>query len=458
MKKIVLVFPRFKYPTGDIPYGLLCIASYLKKHMELDISIWDATFNPSYQEFTKYLELKKPFAVGISVSTITYNDALKIARQAKKNNAFVFTGGPHATMMPDSLINNPSIDAVVIGEGEKTCLELIKNILSGTTTPINGAWVKYNNKIIKGNEREFIKNIDEIPFPEWDLIDMRRYMQSWFQLDAYNPSIIGTNIIASRGCPFECSFCQPVLQCLFGRKVRLRSVKNCILEIKELKKRYNIGGFWFIDDTFTTSKEWTTEFCSTLIKENINLPWGCTTRANLIDESLMVLMSKAGLVKIGIGIESANNRILNQVYNKNIEIQDVINIFDLAYKYKVKTLAFFILGAPGETREDIINTINFAASLKADECTFSLFVPIPGTHIYNKMINDGIKLSDSFDNYEYYSKQPFTGKVSIKELRKLQKNAFFRCYFKTHQWTNFLKTVTSYKGLKNLFLKLKRIL
>lgn len=458
MKNFVLVFPRFRYPTGDIPYGIASIASYLRENLEIDVSIWDATFNPSTGAAEEFLRKKSPLAVGISVNTIMYKDALKIAELAKKLDSFVFVGGPHATMLPETLIKDKNIDAVVIGEGEETALEIAENLLNGEIKEVAGAWVKRDDHIFKGAKRKFISDLDKIPFPAWDLLDMEKYLASWYQLDSYDPSLIGTSFMASRGCPYNCSFCQPILDNLFGHKVRFRSPSSCIGEIKELINRYKIKSFWLLDDSFTCSKPWVRDFCNELKSAKINLPWGCTTRANLVDEEVISLMAEAGLVKIGIGIESASPRIINEVYNKQIALEEAQEALKIARKHRVKTMAFFMLGAPSETREEIQKTIDFAASLEADDCTFSLFVPIPGTNIYNKMLKDGVKLSDDYSEYEYYSKQPFEGEIPVTELRKLQRLAFFKFYSKPGRWGYLLRTISSKKGIKTLALKLKRII
>jgi len=247
--RVVLVYPRFKYPAGDIPHGPLFLASYLRENLGADVSILDTTFNPSLEYVESFLKKKKPDVVGIYVSTIAFDDALKVASIAKRLCPFVIAGGPHATIMPESLIEKDDIDVVVIAEGELTFTEIIKSLDANKgLDKIKGICFKKNGKLIKTKPREPIEDLDSIPFPAWDLLDMEKYINSWFQLDPI-PNLRGTCIIASRGCPFNCKFCQPTLRMIFGNKLRIRSPENVIGEIKRLKKEYKINALWFSDDT-----------------------------------------------------------------------------------------------------------------------------------------------------------------------------------------------------------------
>ena len=330
MKKIVLVYPRFRYPSGDIPYGIAQVASYLRQGLDAEVLVWDATFNPSHCAFEDFLARTRPAAVGIGVSTVMFGDAVRIAAAARHRGAFVFAGGPHATVLPESLLASENVDAVVMGEGEETTLELMRNFFDGGHRETAGAWIKQGETILRGAPRGFIRDLDALPDPAWDLLPMRAYMKAWYQLDAHDPGLQGTGLIASRGCPFHCSFCQPTLAKIFGDRVRFRSPQRIMSELTALVNAYGIRGFWFFDDSFTVSKKWLLEFCATLKGSGLGLPWGCTTRANLVDEESMTAMAEAGLVRMGIGIESAHPRILDGVYRKGIRVEDAVATLKLA--------------------------------------------------------------------------------------------------------------------------------
>ena len=458
MKRIALVFPRFFHPSGDVPYGLALIAAHVRTHLEADVRIWDATFNPSHEALEAWLDQTRPDIVGISVSTVMFDDALRIATAARQRGAYVFAGGPHATMRPHSLLERDVIDAVVLGEGEETTLDLLRGLVGGQTGPVAGAIVKIDGQPVQGPPRPPIADLDGLPDPAWDLLPMQQYLDAFGQLDAHDPTLRGTGLIAARGCPYRCTFCQPTLDRIFGEKLRHRSPQRIIAEIRNLVEQWSIEGYWFFDDTFTVHKKWLLSFCDALGRSGLKLPWGCTTRANLIDEESMAAMAAVGCVKIGIGIESSTPRIVEGVYKKGIRLDDAEQTLARARRHNIRTLVFFMLGAPGETRQEILNTVDYAAGLDADEATFSIFVPIPGTAIHDEMVAQGYALSPNYGDYEYYSKQPFDGLVPLAELRRIQRRAFLKFYTRPRRLGNVARAAATRKGLSSIMRKLGRIL
>ena len=207
-----------------------------------------------------------------------------------------------------------------------------------------------------------------LPFPAWDLIDMDAYFDAWGQLDSVQPGLRGVNLSGSRGCPFTCTFCAETLHTMFGRKLRQRSPESLVAELVELKKRYNIEAFWLTDDTFTTNRKYVERFCDVLEQSELNLLWGCTTRANLIPEYLIKRMQEVGLRKVGIGLESATERIREGIYEKEVSDEEVSVTVHALAQNGVQTLLFLMLGAPSETRREMLETIRLAsASLPATE-------------------------------------------------------------------------------------------
>ena len=378
---------------------------------------------------------------------------------ANKMGCPVFVGGPHPTTKPDEMMEYSFIDACVIGEGEIATVEVLQMLHRNQRHPIEGAYIRgFDGTIYPSKNRRPVEQLDSLPFPAWDLLDMQTYIDSWGQLDSFQPGIRGVNITASRGCPFSCTFCQPVLDAMFGKKLRQRSPDSVVEELIELKNRYDIEAFWFTDDTFTTNRKWVARFCSALRESNLNLYWGCTTRANLIPTEMMQEMFDVGLRKIGIGLESATDHIREELYQKGVSDDAVVQTVVTADKIGVQTLLFLMLGAPGERRRDMLSTINLASSLPAAEASFSLFVPIPGTDLHNKMKDDGYEMSEEYLDYDYYSKQPFTHEISRLQLRMLQRYAYFRFYTHPKRWKMLKKILRNEKGLRSLERKMLRIL
>jgi radical SAM superfamily enzyme YgiQ (UPF0313 family) len=278
------------------------------------------------------------------------------------------------------------------------------------------------------------------------------------QLDSVRPGLRGVNVNAARGCPFSCSFCQPVLDKMFGKKLRLRSPASVVAEIRALHARYAIEGFWFTDDTFTTRRTWVEAFCAALRESELSLVWGCTTRANLIPEDLMRTMVAAGLRKIGIGLESATTHVREGIYQKGVGADDVASTVRLARDLGVQTLLFLMLGAPGESRADMLETIRYAALLPATEASFSLFVPIPGTHLHRRMVDQGYRMSSDYTDYDYYARQPFEHELDRAALRNLQRLGYAAFYAHPYRWRSLAAIARSPAGLRSLSRKLLRIL
>ncbi len=444
-----------KYASGDPPLGPIYIASYLRSHLDANVQVIDTTFHRSYDYVFKRIVNFATDIVGIYIDTIMFNDAVNIIRMAKSLGKYVVAGGPHTTIMPDTVI--PYVDALVTGEGERAITEICRNL--PLLKPVKGAWIKDGGQIYKSDEIYTTKHLDSIPFPDLSLVEYERYMQYWHYMDATGKYLRGTNIIASRGCPFHCTYCQPTLKKMFGTNIRYRSPDNVIEEIIILKELYKIQAFMFQDDTFTINKKWISEFTDILGEKQTGILWGCNTRADTIDEELLKLMYDAGLRKLHIGAESANENILKNVYKKGIIPQQVKDVVRTAHNIGVKTLVFFMLGAPGETKLELVNTIKFARQIKSDEVTFNLTQPIPGTDLYEMLKNNpAYKLNKDFRRFDYYNKRAFQDvSLSNKMLKLLRIIGFFYVYATFGSFIYMIKHLNSANGIKRLFAKFKRV-
>jgi len=457
-KKLALIFPRFRYPSGDFPIGIGLLAAVVRAELGLEVVVCDTTFDPRLEAVAAFLDRERPDLVGVGMSTLMLGEGLAACRLAKDRGLPVFVGGPHPTTDPAGMIERPEIDAVVIGEGELVIVELVEVLLSGARRPVGGAWVRgADGAPLPSHERRPVPDLDALPWPAWDLLEMERYITAWGQLDSFRPGLRGVNVTASRGCPFTCTFCQPVLDAMFGRKLRQRSPDSVVAELSELKRRYRIEGFWFTDDTFTTNRKWVLRFCDAMEEADLRLFWGCTTRANLIAPDLMRRMHAVGLRKIGVGLESAVERIREGVYEKGVSADEVSATVRVAHEMGVQTLLFLMLGAPGEARSEMLQTIELATRLPAAEASFSLFVPIPGTDVHKRMVEEGYALSTDFTDYDYYARQPFEGEVSRRELRMIQRWAYLRFYAHPQRWRSVARAASTTSGMRSLGRKLLRI-
>lgn len=453
--KIAIIFPRYKYVSGDVPLGVCYLASCLKQKTNAEIDVIDTTFHKDKNVIKDLLNKKQYDLIGISSMSSMIDDAFWIAEFVKKNNpnTFIIIGGPHPTVLSSDTINNPNVDAICIGEGEITFTELIEN--NGNPENIKGIWYKSGKEIIKNKPREPVPDLNTIPYPSLDLIDMDNYTKCWFQMDSVKKKLKGVNILSSRGCPYNCSFCQPTLRSIFGRVVRKRSAKNIIGELKKLKETYGIKAFSFLDETFVFDKPWVMKFCDLLIKEQLGLIWACNTRANLVDEEMFAKMKEAGVRKIYMGIESGTQRILDDIYHKGITLKQIKDAVKIFKKLKLRVQGYFMIGAPTETKKEVWDTIKLAVSLPIDEATFSVTTPMPGTHLWNETKE---KISKRVADFDYYKASVYQEGVTLpeKKIERLRRIALLSFYLSPKRLSNTIRGFLSITEFRKSLLKLKR--
>lgn len=461
MSNITLIFPRFEYPSGDFSLGLAYLSSYLKhKHQGIKIDLIDTTFNPDMKYVSARLNESRPDIVGIYINTLMYANAMKVAQIAKANSTFVVAGGPHTSILPDTVIREKCIDLVCLGEGEVSFSNAVKEFYGNKNFDnIPGTWYRKNGTIIKNAPGPLIEDLDSLPFPDMSLYDVEAYIENFIQLDSYKSNLRGLSTIVSRGCPFQCSYCQPTLNTIFGRKFRIRSPLNVITELKMLKTKYNLDAVYFQDDTLTVSKKWCLEFCEAAISENLGMVWACNTRADTLDFSVMKRMKEAGLVKLKVGIESACDRIRNKLYRKGVAISQVDRLIAEANDLGIQVAGFFMLGAPTETKKEIFRTIKFAIQSDLKEANFSITVPLPGTGLFEMARKKRWNIPEKFTDFNYYHvrRPPFASSdVPSKHLELYKKLAYILFYFHPKRILHSLKTLCERKSFKKNIQKFKR--
>lgn len=462
-KKLTFIFPRFEYPSGDFSIGIAYIAGYLREKIkDIELSLIDTSFHPNMKYVQAKLKEDNPDIVAIYADTISLKRALQVAKMAKIMGKNVIFGGPHPTVMPETVISSKYVDAVCIGEGELTFEDYVKEFYKKKTnfSRVNGIWFKKNGKVIKNKERKHIDDIDKLAFPAYDFFDMEKYITRFVQLDSINPNLRGVSIIISRGCPFQCTYCQPTLNRIFGKKFRLRSPEKVVEEIKRLKRDYNINAFYFQDDTFTAMKKWVHKFCSLLKKERLGLIWGCNTRADTVDFETLKIMKSAGLVKIKVGIEAISPRIRNGIYKKNVSNKQIKDVINWCHKLKIQTTGFFMFGAPTETKKEMWKTLNFAANSHLTEANFSITNPLPQTYLYDMVKEKGGCVPTDFAKFDYYKAK--RGKMTSKDvdprwIERFKTVAYLYFYLHPNRLFVTLRSVWGVQGVKKAMLKLRRI-
>lgn len=342
----------------------------------------------------------------VSALTMNYEDGLemaKIARQANPECITVF-GGIHPTIFPDDVMLNKEVDFVCMGEGEYTVLELIQTIEKNEKfDKIQGILYKDGGKVIRNESRPLIQNLDELPFPARELLPMSEYLSAKVGRVAWELPSPSTSIITSRGCPFRCTFCSSHLT--FGRRIRFRSPENVVNEIEYLIDRYRIKGISFVDDTFILDSKRISAFCKEIRSRGVDIEWMCMGRVDTVSKDMLIDMKKAGCVSTGYGIESGSQRVLDEYIKKGITLNEAEKAIKITKEAGITSVAYFMIGTPGETLDDINKTIDFAKKLNPDAVNFSITIPMPGTEMFDTANKIGNIKANSFRDFDF-SKYP----------------------------------------------------
>ena len=459
--RLALIHPRFRYPSGDVPLGLASLAAWVRRALPVQVAIHDASFQPGLAPARRFLERYRPDFVGIGASTLMVPDALHIATMAREAGAKVVLGGPHPTLNAEGMLaEHACLDAVILGEGEQSLVALLECWLQGDggEPPAGVAWRGPDGQPMLGPPRAPIADLDQLPLPAWELLDMGRYTASWGKLDHLRPGLTGANVCASRGCPHRCSFCQPTLSKLFGRRLRQRSPAHVVSELRELHRRYRVQGFWFTDDTFTARPAWTRTFCRAYRASGLGLPWGCTSRADVLDAELIRTMAEAGMKRLGVGLEAAAERIREGIYTKGTTVEQVNEALAQAKDHGVHGFVFLMLGAPGERLGEMLETIHVAAASPAHDASFSLCVPLPGTALLKRLVDRGIPLSSCHRDYDYYTRQPFQHGLPGWVMRGLQYYGWSRFYLEPWRSRALLHSITRPRAWRAQAHRARRLL
>ncbi len=389
--KIYLVYPYLNAPYFFPPLGIVCLASYLKAR-GIETELIDLVFSSSYDLYTNRIKLSPPDVVGISTLTLTLPNALEIAKITKSlyPSCKVVLGGPHATVMPEESLADENVDLVVLGEGEETFTELIRALIQRTgLEAVKGIGFKSGGKAVFTEKRPFIQDLDVLPIPDRSLLPtFEKYLYNQTSFPFFMPPGI---IIVSRGCPFKCTFCQPMLSCLYGERVRLKSPTSVVREIEYLIDTYKVKSIYFTDDTFWANPKWAHELCALIKDRGINRKVYLLAQTNLatLDESRIRVMKDAGFVYMGFGVESGNPTIL-KVLGKTHSPEKARVIFTLCKQYGIVCSANFIIGSPGETPQTLQDSIDLMTDIKPDMKDIHYLTPTPGSALYDYCEKEGM--------------------------------------------------------------------
>jgi radical SAM superfamily enzyme YgiQ (UPF0313 family) len=449
--KVLLINPPPKQmiEPQDMPnYGHIGLG-YLSSYLEskgVACQVIDAKLQRfNIEQILSNLANSPPDVVGITAMTHEINQAGGLSEAIKKKypNTIVIVGGVHVTALPgETLEGLPFIDAVVIGEGEYTFYEFIKSIENDAGWgEIKGLAFRDRNRIKINEPREFIENLDELPFPAWHLF----------------PKTPTYSIMTARGCPYKCIFCARP----YGEKIRERSPANVVDELEYLVNRFQAKDIVFRDESFGVHRQRAAKILDLIRERSLHkkMGWVAELRVDTVKYDLVKKMKEAGCTGIGLGIESGNKDVLKAT-GKGITLEQAVEAVKIAKRVNLTTFAYFILGHPFETYETAMDTINFAAKLNTKYVSIGIMVPYPKTKVAEMAFRGegGYKILS--DNWADFNKQ-IGGALELeglkrRDLEKLQIVGYLKFYLSNFAFLRLFRMIRERR--RQIFFMLKKLL
>lgn len=359
----------------------------------------------TYGELLAKLKAQNPDIIGYSATTLGIGRAMHSAKMVKEKfpRSIFLIGGPHVSALPEETMLNSVFDVGIIGEGEVTFLELIKStrdsnydISKINFETVEGIIYRKGDSLFTTKPKNFVEDLSELPLPARDLYPpLARYHPT---PASYRKLPLG-HLLTSRGCPYLCTFCD---RKIFGTKYRKNSPEKVAEEIEELIKKYNAKEIKFYDDIFILDKNRFFKIFELVRQKGLRFPWTCHSRVDNVDKEILKEMKKMGCWQILFGLESGAQEKLN-LLGKEFSLEQVRETINLVKKEGFSIRADFIVGFPGETKESLRKTVEFAKGLNIDVAHFNVFTPFPGTELYQLALKEGKILHKDYNSYRMHS-------------------------------------------------------
>lgn len=365
------------------PLGLLYIAAWLEEN-GFPTRVFDSTFQ-SLEILKKTILEEKPDLVGIYTNLMTKLNVLWIIQFIKSREDLkstkIILGGPEVRNHKEKFLEYGA-DIIVFGEGEETMLDLVKT--GNFENPdelytIPGIAFKQNNTVVVTPERVLIRDIDRLPFPGRDKINLQLYFDAWKQ----KHGISMVNVNTMRGCPFSCKWCS---RAVYGSSYRRRSPKLVVDEIEWLQSNYQFDMIWFVDDVFTINHKWLHEFAAEVRNRDIKMSYEIITRSDRVNTEVLMLLKESGCFRVWIGAESGSQKVIDAM-DRRVKVDQVRETIKLVKSYGMQSGTFIMLGYPGEEEKDIIETLHHLKYSNPDLYTITVAYPIKGTALYSEVEN-----------------------------------------------------------------------
>lgn len=406
--------------------------------------------------------------IGFQIFSSAFNEIKKYSEIVFAINpqAIQIGGGPHPTALPQETLENlEHLHFAFRGEAEPGLPLLIRKLDSARAMgkPLSEedqreipglVWrshepVTAKKDQIKYNPPDFLSDLDQNPWPAWDLLNPQSFPTAPNGIFSKNRNL--APMITTRGCPYLCSFCAASLNS--GKKIRFRSVANIIEEMELLTKKYGIKEIHIMDDNFTFNRDFVISLCRRITEKKIQIDWACPNgvRIDSLDKEMLRAMEESGCYSLALGIESGVQRILDLMQKKSTLEAAITKIELIKSSTRIRTTGFFIFGYPGESAQDIEQTIDFARKSKLDKANFFNFTPFPGSEIFYRLKTQGELNNIDYDDLYIHSLAYSPPGIDLKRLRYLQRKAYFRFYLRIKILLNLLFEITSLSQLKIIF-------
>lgn len=435
------------------PLGLGYIAAVLKRDGHDVVFLDPEAQNLSEAAVASRLGSFRPQLVGVSCATPSFPKARRFAAIAKRvaPDALTVVGGVHATAMPHGVLAQaPEIDVVALGEGEETMLDLAAALTDGPVgpdvlAPMPGVAFRTAAGVTVNAKREWMRDLDALPFPARDLVDFDLYVPH-----AHNRrGRRATTAITSRGCPYQCIFCASHI--VLGYPFRSHSPEYIVAEMEHLNRTWGVDQVVFNDDVFTMDKRRDYRICELLLEKNLKMSWFCFARVDSVTKDILATMKRAGCFSVGFGVESGDPGML-QTIKKKITVDQVRQALAWSNEVGLKSQTFFVFGNPGENAETVERSIRFAIEIKPVLAFFNMMVPYPGTEAYDVHFSGaGVPLGDvRWEDWVAVGPRAAIEVEGVPSLERAVAEANRRFYLRPRQLLKMLGHVTSPRELWQL--------
>ena len=363
------------------PLGLLYLSAYLKQQ-GIGVQVYDTTFS-TFPELITYLDREQPDILGIHCNLLTKYNVMKLIRYCNQHNIIALLGGPDASTQVEEFLNYGA-DIIISGEGEEALVSVLERLEKGSKHELhdipNVSFKDAEGTVVQNPRQASRRHLDEYPLPDREAIDLNRYLDTWEQHHGQR----SVSLITARGCAFTCKWCS---HSVYGWTHRRRKPENVIREIKGIIERYRPTHLWFADDVFTVNKRWLQKFHHLMTAEGIRLPFECISRADRIDEEMVILLKALGCYRIWFGAESGSQKVLDAM-SRGVTKSQISDATRWCQQHGIEAGYFVMFGYPGEVLEDIYETIEFVRDQQPDVYLTTVAYPLRGTTMYQEIQDD----------------------------------------------------------------------